>query len=405
MRRQHLLVNHCGFAASALPSLTEKSLENPPKAGFQTHPRIKVIHVISDTNIGGAGRCLLNLLECFDYETFDVQVIVPQGALLVPEIERPGVKCIQVQGMSDKSFSASAIMGFVNLFRELKPDIVHTHAALSARIAAKIAGAKVVHTRHSAFDQPQKMKTFPRKQINGFVNRMFGDCIISVSPAATANLVDTGTDPRMITLIYNGVKPLPRLTESERNELRASMGFVPDDFVAAIIARLSPEKGHDCVLDAAKLAAGDGIKFAIAGSGVMDEHIRCRIEEEGITNVRMLGFLQDVRQLENIMDVQVNASIGAEATSLSLLEGMSLGVPAVVSDSSGNPYVVHDGVSGLVVKAGSASELAQALRQIKKDAELRQMLSSGALNEYEQRFTAERMTQETMNLYRRLMKV
>jgi len=344
-------------------------------------------------------------LEYFDYDSFDVEVVVPKGALLVPEIEKLGVKCIQVTGMSDKSFSVGAIRGFVKLFRELQPDIVHTHAALSARIAAKIAGAKVVHTRHSAFDQSQKMKEFPRKQINGFVNRTFGDCIISVSPAATANLVDTGTDPRMISLIYNGVKRPPKLAESERNELRASMGFNEDDFVAAIIARLSPEKGHDCLLDTAKLVASDGIKFAVAGTGVMEEHIRCRIEEEDITNVVMLGFLQDVWQLENIMDVQVNASIGAEATSLSLLEGMSLGIPAVVSDSSGNPYVVQDGVSGLVVKAGSASELAHALRQIKDDAELRHMLSSGALSEYEQRFTAERMTQETMNLYRRLMKV
>ena len=378
---------------------------NARKPRWSTLRKIKITHVISDTNIGGAGRCLLNLLECFDYEAFDVQVLVPQGALLVPEIERLGVECIQVQGMSDKSFSVGAIRGFCKLFRELQPDIVHTHAALSARIAAKLVGAKIVHTRHSAFDQPQKMKEFPRRQINGFINRTFGDCIISVSPAATANLVDTGTDPRMITLIYNGVKPPPRLAESERNELRARMGFAPDDFVAAIIARLSPEKGHDCVLDAAKLVAGDGIKFAIAGSGVMDEHIRRRIEEEGITNVRMLGFLQDVWQLENIMDVQVNASIGAEATSLSLLEGMSLEIPAVVSDSSGNPYVVHDGVSGLVVKAGSAAELAQALRQIKEDAELRRMLSSGALSEYEQRFTAERMTQETMNVYKRLVRV
>ena len=364
-----------------------------------------MVHVISDTNIGGAGRCLLNLLEYFDYETFDVQVLVPQGALLTPEIERLGVNCIEVQGMSDKSFSLGAIKGFAKLFREIKPDIVHTHAALSARIAAKLAGAKVVHTRHSAFDQPQKMKEFPRKQVNGFINRMFGDCIISVSPAATANLVDTGTDPRQITLIYNGVPPVPLLADNERDALRTSMGFASHDFIAAIIARLSPEKGHDCVLDAAKLVAADGIKFVIAGVGIMEEHIRSRIEEESITNVVLLGFLQDVWRLENIMDVQVNASIGAEATSLSLLEGMSLGKPAVVSDSSGNPYVVHDGVSGFVVKAGSAAELAQAVRTIKDDGQLRHMLSDGALAEYEQRFTAQRMTEDTMNLYRKLVQV
>jgi len=367
--------------------------------------KIRVVHVISDTNIGGAGRSLLNLLEYLDRETFDVHVIVPQGALLTSEIERLGIEYTQVQGMSDRSFSFGAIRGFVKLFRELKPDVVHTHAALSARVAAKLVGAKIVHTRHSAFDQPDKMKAFPRKQVNGLVNRTFGDCIISVSPAATANLVDTGTEPRQITLIYNGVKPPPRLTEPERNGLRVQMGFAPDDFVAAIIARLSPEKGHDCLLDAAKLTVQDGIKFAVAGAGEMEEHLRRRIENENIGNVVLLGFLKDVWQLENIMDVQVNASIGAEATSLSLLEGMCLGIPAVVSNSAGNPYVVRDGVSGFVVKAGDAEALAQALRRIKNDEQLRQELSNGAFCEFEQRFTAERMTEETEKLYKGLVKI
>jgi len=247
------------------------------------------------------------------------------------------------------------------------------------------------------------MKTFPRKQLNRLVNSIFSDRIVSVSPAATANLTDTGTNPDRITLIYNGVKRPPRLVPVERDELRARLGFAPTDFVAAIIARLSSEKGHDCLLDAAKLPACAGIKFAVAGSGETERHIRRRISEEGIDNAVMLGFVKDVWQLENIMDVQINASIGAEATSLSLLEGMALGIPAVVSDSGGNPYVVESGVSGLVVKAGNGDALAHAVRRLKDDAQLYKALSDGALSAYERRFTAERMTEKITNVYRKLV--
>lgn len=362
-------------------------------------------HVISDTNIGGAGRSLLNFLECFNREELDIHVLVPGKAKLAPEIERLEVATIQVNGLSDRSMDISAVRGLVKIFGTLRPDIVHTHAALSARIAARLAGMKVVHTRHSAFDQPPRMKAFPRKQLNGWINRMFSDRVISVSPAATANLTDTGTDPNRITLIYNGVQPPPRMPEHERQELRRSLGFSPDDFVAAIIARLSPEKGHDTLLDAAKLTAGQGIKFAVAGTGETETHLRRRIKNENIINVEMLGFRCDVWRIENIMDVQINASIGAEATSLSLLEGMSLGIPAVVSDSAGNPYVVRHGLSGLVVKAGDSAALAQALCGIRDDEKLRQTLSEGALLEFEQRFTAQRMTTEITNIYKGLVKL
>ena len=367
--------------------------------------KIKVVHVISDTNIGGAGRCLLNFLECFDRRALDVHVFVPDGALLAPEVERLGVPVTQISGMSDRSLDISAISGLIGRFRRLGPDIVHTHAALSARLAARLAGAKVVHTRHSAFEQPRSMKIFPRKQLNGLVNSVFSDRIISVSPAATANLVDTGTSPGRITLIYNGVQRQQRLADAERAETRARMGFAPTDFVAAIIARLSPEKGHDCLLDAAKHPACEGIRFAVAGLGELEGRIRRRLSDENIDNVVMLGFVKEVWQLENIMDVQINASVGAEATSLSLLEGMSLGIPAVVSDSGGNPHVVEDGVSGLVVRAGDADALAQAVRSIKDDAQLYGRLSDGALSEYERRFTAKRMTEETTNLYKNLFNV
>ena len=47
----------------------------------------KIIEVSSDTNIGGAGKCLLTLLENFDYEKFEVKVVLPKNSLLKPHIE------------------------------------------------------------------------------------------------------------------------------------------------------------------------------------------------------------------------------------------------------------------------------------------------------------------------------
>lgn len=78
-------------------------------------------------------------------------------------------------------------------------------------------------------------------------------------------------------------------------------------------------------------------------------------------NLCFAGFVEDVTPLMNITDIQVNASYGTEATSLSLLEGMSLGIPAVVSDFGGNPGVITDGENGLITPQKDADALADAL--------------------------------------------
>jgi hypothetical protein len=48
---------------------------------------IRVLNIISDSNIGGAGRCVLNFLKYYNREKFQIKVVVPRGSLLIPEIK------------------------------------------------------------------------------------------------------------------------------------------------------------------------------------------------------------------------------------------------------------------------------------------------------------------------------
>ena len=71
--------------------------------------KIKVIEVSSDTNIGGAGKCLLTLLENFDYNTFGVKVVLPKNSLLKPHIDKMNIPVIEVDGIADKSLDFAAV--------------------------------------------------------------------------------------------------------------------------------------------------------------------------------------------------------------------------------------------------------------------------------------------------------
>ena len=152
----------------------------------------KIIEVSTDTNIGGAGKCLITLLENFDREQFDVSVILPPNSLLKPHIERLGTEVIEVSSIADKSFDIKAIRLLIKLFKERKPDLVHTHASMSARIAAKFSKIKVIYTRHSVFEPSPKISKGIGKIINGAINNYFADGIIAVAEAAKENLVTTG---------------------------------------------------------------------------------------------------------------------------------------------------------------------------------------------------------------------
>lgn len=362
---------------------------------------IKIIEVSSDTNIGGAGKCLLTLLKNFDYEKFSVKVILPYNSLLKAEIENMGVEVIEVQGIADKSLDFKAIKELKRIFKTEKPDIVHTHASMSAKIAARFAGAKVIYTRHSVFPQPKSITMGIGKLINGMINNYFSDGIIAVAEAAKDNLTDTGISEKKIRVILNGVDGLQKAEDLKIEEQKKRFGAA-DEKVVSIVARLEDIKGHMYFIDAADAVLKKGLKakFFIAGTGsyegTLKEHVKAIGREDDII---FTGFLSDIHNLMAITDIQVNASYGTEATSLALLEGMSIGIPAVVSDFGGNPGVIENGENGFIVPMKNAEALAEKVEELIENEELYNKLSQGAVRIFNEKFTSKIMTKNTEAMY------
>lgn len=351
---------------------------------------IKVLNILTDSNIGGAGRCLINYLKYMDRQAFQVKVILPRGSLLIPEVTALEVPVIECDGIAEKSFSWEAIGTLKKLIRAEKPDIVHTHGSLSGRIAARQAGAKVVYTRHSAFPVPTYLQKGPGHWLNGAVNSHYADSIIAVSPATAQNLTDSGVPEKKITVMMNGVEPLSRSSPEEREALRQKLGIPEGIFTAGILARLEPYKGHRLLLEAAKelMDQGRDFRFLIGGSGSAETDIVDGITELGLQDrVLFLGFVRDVPGVLSILDVQLNCSYGTEASSIALIEGMSLGLATVASDYGGNPWQVDDGVTGLLFESQNSHGLAEKIARLMDDPALLDAMRRNAKKAYESRFT------------------
>lgn len=362
----------------------------------------KIIEVSSDTNIGGAGKCLLTLLENFDYEKFEVKTILPKNSLLKPHMEKLGAEVIEVDGIADKSLDLKAVKELRKIFKREKVDLVHTHASMSARIAAKQLGIKVIYTRHSVFDPPKKISQGIGKIINGAVNNMLADGIIAVAEAARENLTKTGVSDKKITVILNGVEGLKKPSEAEIAKSKERFGVKDGEKVVSIVARLEDIKGHEYFIEAADIILKHGVnaKFFIAGTGSYENTLKEKVKSLNLEDkVIFTGFISDVDKLMSITDIQANASYGTEATSLALLEGMSLGIPAVVSDFGGNPGVIKDGVNGFIVPKQNSKALADGIYKLLCDEELYKKLSDGAVEIFKNTFTAKAMTRNTENYY------
>lgn len=364
---------------------------------------IKVCEVISDTNIGGAGRLLVTRLSVSDRGKFDSSVLLPKNSELKNELDKIGIKVYEMDGCADRSFDACMIPRLVTFFKSHSFDIVNCHGCLSARIAAYIAGIPIrIYTRHCAYEPKRFMTSYAARKVNMIVNKYLNSKIIAVADAAAKNLTDVGVLNEQIEVIINGVEGLERYDDIHRFEARKRLGVPRDSFVLGICARLEDCKGIDTLIRAAEvlLRGGEEVFVMIVGKGSAERDLRELAGALGIeSRVSFYGFASDVTPYVNCFDVNINCSRGTETSSLSLSEGMSIGLPCIASDYGGNTYMVRHGVNGLIFKTDDFVALAENVRILIKDKLLYSRLSHGARERFEGELNAKNMARKTEELY------
>ena len=366
---------------------------------------MKILHILTDSNTGGAGILLENLLRYTELPKEEIAVILPRGAAMLPRYEALGIRCLPLLTRKDRSFAPADLPRLTACLRREKPDIVHTHAALGGRIAAFAARVPIrIATRHCAYPD-----TAPAAAVRHALNRL-GDAVLTHTTIATAeaaaeNLRALGIPARKITRIPNGARALRRLSDPEKRDLRLQLGLREGDFVVGLAARLSPVKGHSALLDAAEilLSQHTGYRFLLVGGGPEEAAIRKRIAAPPLCGqVLMVGEVTDVAPYVNLFDVALSCSTGTETASLALSEAMSLGIPCIASDFGGNPEMVRPGENGLLFPAGNAPALAACIERIRTDRALYASLSAGAIARYRRAGRAEDMAAAYDRLYRTL---
>ena len=363
----------------------------------------KIAHAIYSLMIGGSEVLAWRIAKAFLRSgRYDCSLYaVDRGGPLGSALSADGIK---YRVFSRKSRVDLKLLGsLVAHMRADKIQLVHTHhiaQLLYAGLAARLVGAKVVHTEHDFYSLSHRRGI----QILLRVLSKMADVVTGVSDPVSCFLRDqVGIPSQKIMTIQNGIDISAYLGATPI--ARSEWGWSHTDVVVGCVARLEPEKGVAILLEAFRLVLmrQPNAKLLIAGDGGERAHLKSAAGRLGLNgSVQFLGSRSDIPEVLATCDVIAVPSI-QEGLPMALLEAMASGKAVVATGVGSIPDVIRDGGSGILVPPASAKSLAQALTGLVDNQSKRQEMGVEASKVVEERYSFNRMLQTYDSLYQTLV--
>lgn len=360
----------------------------------------KVVHIVTDTNIGGAGVWLKRTLEVIE-EDFEVTVIIPEQSLLKDYLATlDHVQLLEVANIGDQSFSVKGVFTLAKVLKRLQPDVVHTHASLSGRLAAKMTkGTWCMNSRHCI--EPVDPRPIIRG-LKGWVNNRLSDQIVAVSQGVYDNLLASGVPKSKLVLVPNGVDPLNTYSKVEIEQTKSFYG-VQGKKVLGYVGRLASVKGPEYLLDIMTYMKEEGredVVLLVAGDGPLKKTLEAEAQVRGLKKqIQWLGFVDQTEALYNVMDICLNTS-RSEAISLTLLEAMSIGLPVMAFDVDGLDQVIIQGENGYLIPPFKTDLYSKQVLKIIDDQDLKEQLGSKGAAFVRDHYNMEQMIHKLITTYK-----
>ena len=379
---------------------------------------MRIVHVITRLIVGGAQEN--TLLSCEGQHDLGHEVTLITGPPLGPEgslMDRATSYGYRVEVVDDMRRAILPLKDYrsyrwlVRRFRELGPDVVHTHsskAGIIGRWAARRAGVPaVVHTIHglaftastsAAVNAAYKMLERRAAPITTRIVCV-ADAMRDQSLAA-----DIGRPEQYVT-VYSGMETAPFLAPPvPRAEARRQLGLDDGHVAVGTIARLFYLKGHDDLLDLAPdLCARFGrLKFMWVGDGLLRAAFENRIAGMRLRDRFVLTGLvppSRIPELCGAMDVLVHPS-RREGLARALAQGGLAAIPVVTYDVDGNREGVLHETSGYVLPAFDRNKLSESLAVLLADDALRRRMGEAGRRFALGRFDAKVMVDALEKVYR-----
>jgi glycosyltransferase involved in cell wall biosynthesis len=333
---------------------------------------IKIVHLITELNTGGAEQMLHKLVTRMDPNAFSPLVVSmtdrgPVGERLANE----GVPVLEL-GMRLGRPNPVGLLRLCRLLREHDPDVLQTwlyHADLLGLVAGKASAVKKIVWGIRCSDMDLGNYS-PLTALTVWFNAKLSvlpDAILVNSEKGREVHEKRGYSTRRMTVLPNGFD-LERFRpdETAREWLLAQLGLPRQATLIGFVARFDPMKDHETFFRAAEALAAkeDSVHFVLAGDGMVasNPQVSGFVNPKLRDRVHLLGRREDIPRLLAALDIATSASAYGEGFSNAVGEAMACGVPCVVTDVGDAEQIV--GGTGEVVPPGSPQRLSEAWKRL-----------------------------------------
>lgn len=368
---------------------------------------MKVIHLISGGDSGGAKTHVLSLLQNLN-QTITAQLVCFRDGPFAEEARSRGIP--------------TEIMGGNNiprLQRQLKAyiraggyQLIHCHGSRANMVGALLrrsTGLPVVSTIHSDYrldymGRPLSRLTFGT--INAWALRHL-DYRIGVSDAMVDLLISRGFPPDRFYAIYNGIDFTPPPAQGERLPYLRSLGVDADEdsVVVGIAARLNPVKDMATLVRgyAAACRTCPRLRLVIAGEGPEREKLGALAQELGV-NVTFAGWISGgMDQFYSALDINALTSL-SETFPYALTEGARFRLATVASAVGGIPDLIDSGVNGCLFQPGDWQTLGEHLAALGSNDTLRRQLGEKLYEKASSKFSIQKTVDTQLHIYQEILR-
>lgn len=371
---------------------------------------MKILHVITGLDLGGAEKSLLKILSGLERDRFHSHVVSLTGrGVHGGAIEALGVPltCLGLKGFKG---ILPCFFRLVKTIKRERPDIIHTwlyHADFLGFLAARFSGKIPVIWNIRCGKLEDSVSTRSTQAMSAILKRLSSKprMILFNSYSGMESHVHSGYKPTQVKIIQNGFdmsewKPNP----AARNAFRNKYGVRENEKLVGIVARYHKIKDHECFLRAAKLIISNNkfkIKLVMVGKDIDHENseLISIIDALGIKDyVLLLGPLGDLCNFMPVLDCLVLTSRSEGFPSV-LAESLASGVPCVSTDVGDAKRIC--GEAGFVVNVGDYSAVAKKIEEVIRRSELigGDAISLECRNQIKNNFSIDKTLRQHASMY------
>ncbi len=365
---------------------------------------LSVMQIVGNSVIGGTESHLLDLVQGLGKSGVHVEVICPRPGPLTEQLSKLDVRvqCVEMVHPwpnGEYLLDQEALLNLGALIKRKRPDVIHSHlypAYLHASLAAKETSVRaIVNTAHNGIIRPR----------DALLSHITGAHTIAISQTIAHLLKGVGVPMESIEVIHKGVGPEHFEDDfATQQSLRMELGLENGPIIGTV-ARLSPEKGIDTFLYAMRQVADvyPGITGLVIGDGPQAtelSHLTRQLDLEGI--VHFHSACKDTPALNRLLDIFVLPS-RMETFSMALLEAMAASRTVVATNVGGTTEVVTHAVDGWLIPPDDPWSLSKAILMLLKHPARRAAMGAVAHRKVAAHFTRDRMIQQTLTFYERII--